>query len=341
MLKFTTGNIVKSQVEAIVNTVNTQGVMGKGIALAFKLAFPKNFTIYEKACKEGKVEIGKLLITETGEMFPKYIINFPTKIHWRYPSKYKYIEDGLKDLLRIIKEYNIKSIAIPPLGSGNGRLDWHRVKKLLETYLSDIESDIEITIFEPGYNDQISIKPKTVELTTARAIFLYVLKHYQILGYRINLLVAQKIAYLIQRLGEPLKLSFVPGTYGPYSNNLNHLLKLLNNSFISYDQNDNSPGTVIEINLKRFDKVENYFNDKLTEEQKERTNRLLNLIEGFESPFGLELLATVDFIVQNKSIQDVTDIENEIGSWTQRKRDLMKPHHIKVAYKRLKEFDLV
>ncbi len=342
MISFKVGDILKSQTDAIVNTVNTKGVMGKGIALAFKKAYPKNFKIYEKACKEGEVEIGKMLITETGELFPKYIINFPSKKHWRNPSKYEFIEKGLEDLIRVINEYNVQSISIPPLGSGNGRLDWMKVKDILTTYLKDIANDIEIVIFEPGYNDQIVSKPeKEISLTPARAIFVYLLKKYQVLGYQINLLVAQKMSYFMQRFGEELNLDFEKGHYGPFSNNLTHLLKYINQSFISYNQNNNSPGTTLEIRDGRYNEVERYFDNNLDKEQKARAEKTLELIRGFESPYGLELLATIDFIVSKTNAKDISEIAEEITNWTKRKKTIMKPKHIELAYQRLKEFNLI
>ena len=341
MLKFTTGNIIKCETEAIVNSVNTQGIMGKGIALAFKNAYPDNFKIYEKACKEGTIDIGKLLITETGELFPKYIINFPTKKHWRNPSKYEYIEKGLKDLKKLIREYKIQSISIPPLGAGNGRLKWQIIKEMIIDSLKEFSNNLEILIFEPGYNDQNIPEEKQIELTPARALFVYLLKNYQILGYQINLLVAQKIAYFMQRFGENLRLNYEKGTYGPYSNNLNHLLKLINNAYIRYNQNDNSPMTNVEIISEKYPQVFEYYHSNISEEQKERATKLLKFIEDFESPYGLELLATIDFISTETGKKDISEIENEISHWTTRKREIMKPKHIQLAYERLREYNLI
>ncbi|MEM0994321.1 MAG: macro domain-containing protein [Bacteroidota bacterium] len=159
MIKYTKGNIIQADAEAIVNTVNTVGVMGKGIALAFKKAFPDNFKIYKKLCDEKKFDVGDLLITDTGQIGPKLIINFPTKKHWRSKSKMEYIEIGMKVLIKEIVQRNIKSIAIPPLGCGNGGLDWEKVKSLILSELAPIEDQIIATIYEPGYNDQfISVK---------------------------------------------------------------------------------------------------------------------------------------------------------------------------------------
>jgi O-acetyl-ADP-ribose deacetylase (regulator of RNase III) len=133
MIKYTRGNLLESKAEALVNTVNTVGVMGKGVALMFKSAYPENFKAYEAACRRNEVKVGHMFVTERQAMLgPKWIINFPTKQHWRGKSKMEWIEAGLEDLKRVIAEKNIHSIAIPPLGSGNGGLNWLEVRARIE-----------------------------------------------------------------------------------------------------------------------------------------------------------------------------------------------------------------
>jgi O-acetyl-ADP-ribose deacetylase (regulator of RNase III) len=341
MIKYRIGNIINSESEAIVNTVNLYGIMGKGIALAFKKAFPLNFRLYKKACENKDIAIGKLFVSDTGEIHPKYIINFPTKNHWRHPSKYEYIEEGMKDLVRIIKEYDIKSIAIPPLGSGNGKLEWQKVSTIIEDYLHSIEYFVDITIYQPGFQDNPVTHNKDIPLTEARAIFIYILWHYQILGYEVNLLVAQKAAYFLQRFGAKLNLQFEKGTYGPYAHKLNHLLKFINGCYINYNPNRIAPNTEIKINKEKMGLVESYFNESLLESDRQNTRNVLDFIEGFESPYGLELLATIDFIEQQTGKYTFEDISQEIGNWTQRKSNIMKSSHIKIALERIRKFDLL
>jgi len=336
MIKFTKGNIINADVEALINTVNTVGVMGKGIALAFKKAFPKNYQIYRKACDNKEFDVGDLLITHTGQLTPKFIINFPTKQHWRGRSQIKFIEIGLKKLAEDIQNNQIKSIAIPPLGCGNGGLKWEIVKPLILKELEELANEIDIIIYEPGFNNQVIPTKKIIELTPARAMLLCALKNYQILGYSTNLLVAQKIAYFLQRLGEPLNLQYEKGYYGPYSSRLQHLLKYLNGYYLKFKHEETKPGTLISLN--NFDKVINYIPNNLSSEQKVRLERLQQLIEGFESPYGLELLATVDFLSEHEKIEDSDKIILEIGKWTRRKKELMKPFHIKVAHQRLNDY---
>lgn len=335
MIKLTQGNILTANVEAIVNTVNVVGVMGKGIALAFKKAFPQNFNLYKSACLKKEVRVGEMFITETDKISPKLIVNFPTKEHWRGRSKIRFIEAGMKDLVRVINERQIRSIAIPPLGCGNGGLDWSEVKCIILNELSCLKSEVDVTIFEPGYNNQVIPSAKNISLTPARAMLLSALKNYQILGYSINLLVAQKIAYFLQRLGEPLNLQFEKGHYGPYSHRLQHLLKYLNGYYLNFKHEDTKPSTNVVIN--NFDNVSSYIKSGLDDKQKDRLKKIQELIEGFESPYGLELLATVDFINQQEKVKSEDEIINKIGEWTSRKKEIMKPYHIKVAHQRLKD----
>ena len=133
MIRYITGNILESNAKALINTVNTVGVMGKGIALQFKKAYHNNFKTYVEACKRNEIEIGKLLVTKDSNLNSgeKYIINFPTKKDWRKPSEYYFIESGLDDLIRVLNENKIDSVAIPPLGAGNGGREWEKGKKII------------------------------------------------------------------------------------------------------------------------------------------------------------------------------------------------------------------
>lgn len=152
MIVYKTGDIFKEEVDAIVNTVNCVGVMGRGLALQFKKRFPGNFESYKDACEKNKVVPGEMFVYEI-EPFPapKYIINFPTKRHWRDASRIEDIESGLQDLKIVIAALNIKSIAIPPLGCGLGGLDWNKVKQHIESALACL-SEVKIVVLEPSEN---------------------------------------------------------------------------------------------------------------------------------------------------------------------------------------------
>lgn len=337
MIRFTTGNILESQSEALINTVNTVGVMGKGIALSFKKTFPNVFKEYKKSIDTGEFKTGKVQVVSTGQLSPKYVVNFPTKQHWRNPSKLEYINEGLHDLRNKIIDYKIQSISIPPLGCGNGKLNWNDVKPLMVDILSELSEKVDILIYEPGFSDQKMIQKENVELTAPRAMLIYLLEEYQTLGYSVNMLVAQKLAYFLQIKGEPLNLIFEKGHYGPYAHKLLHLLKYLNGYYLWFKEEDNTPGTTINIDKKNYGRVEKFIENKLTDIQVMRIREILEFIHGYESPYGLELLATVDFIKRSTNIQDLETIKKEIYNWTIRKKKLMKPFHIETASKHVNQ----
>jgi O-acetyl-ADP-ribose deacetylase (regulator of RNase III) len=149
MLEFKQGNLLEEDAQALVNAVNCVGVMGKGIALQFKQAYPENFRQYKKACDAKEVQPGRMFTVPTGELFnPKYIINFPTKRHWRSQSKLEDIQTGIKTLVAEVQQLGITSIAIPALGCGNGGLDWVEVKPLIESAFVELPR-VRAMIFEP------------------------------------------------------------------------------------------------------------------------------------------------------------------------------------------------
>jgi O-acetyl-ADP-ribose deacetylase (regulator of RNase III) len=148
VIRFLRGNLFDSDAEALVNTVNTHGVMGKGIALEFKKRFLANYEFYRQACEQGQVQIGKMLVFPTQSLQPQYIINFPTKQHWRGRSKLEYIQRGLQDLVCVVQQQGIRSIALPPLGCGHGGLRWEQVKPLIEQAFASLP-DVEVQVYEP------------------------------------------------------------------------------------------------------------------------------------------------------------------------------------------------
>ena len=149
MIESTSGDLLKADVEALVNAVNCAGVMGKGIALQFKRAFPANFQVYEKACRAGNVVPGRMLIHEIGgSLRPRYIINFPTKRHWRAASLVEDVESGLRSLAKDVRRLNIRSIAVPPLGCGLGGLEWQVVRPMIEQAFDDLPA-LRVLLFHP------------------------------------------------------------------------------------------------------------------------------------------------------------------------------------------------
>ncbi len=149
MLKLLKGDLFETEAEALVNTVNTVGVMGKGVALQSKRLFPDNYKAYAAACERGELEVGTVFVFDRGTLDnPRYIINFPTKRHWRGRSKIEYVRTGLQDLERQIRDLSIQSVAVPPLGCGYGGLDWDEVRPLIEES-ADRLPEVEFLVYEP------------------------------------------------------------------------------------------------------------------------------------------------------------------------------------------------
>lgn len=325
MIKHLTGNILESTAQALVNTVNTVGVMGKGIALQFKNQFPNNYKLYKQACDNKALKIGDLLVTEEESLLSgkKIIINFPTKIHWRYPSEYEYIEKGLEALLTVIQEKNIKSVAIPPLGSGNGGLDWIRVRAMIENKLQGL--NCYIFLYEPSHDIKESLKKERVKLTPARAMMLSVLYDLVRNGEFVSEFAAEKVAYFLQRFGaeDAFKLKFKPNFYGPYSGMVRHVLYHLNGSYVmGYSSKDKKPFEELSLIMDAENEVNTFLDSPENQQYKEVVSKTKKFLSGYYSPFGLELLSTIDFIKIEKGKEKEAEILNELESWSDRKRTL-------------------
>lgn len=338
MIQFKIGNLLESNAHALVNTVNTVGVMGKGIALQFKNQFPNNYKEYVKACKDGTIAIGKLLVFEEDTLLngSKLIVNFPTKTTWRKPSEYSFIEMGLKDLVKIIEKYKIKSIAIPPLGAGNGGLDWNIIKELLQQYLEGLDCDIYI--YEPNNAIREVLKKERVPLTPARAMLLSVLFELVKNGEFISEFSAEKVAYFLQRFGakDVFNLEFKKNFYGPYSGKVKHVLYYLNGSYITgYSSKDRKPFENLGLVFEAEVDVNEYLNQPENSSYLNIVVKTKSFLNGFYSNFGLELLSTVDFIKETENLVDSSSIKNKIENWSDRKRTLFasNPKFIDIALK--------
>lgn len=323
MIHYITGNILDSEAEALVNTVNTVGVMGKGIALQFKKAFPNNFHQYRKAYENGDLQIGKLLITKDSNINSgeKVIINFPTKKHWRRSSEYEYISMGLESLVDEIKNHNIKSIAIPPLGAGNGGLDWSRVKKLIENKLS--KTDIDIYLYEPTSKIKERLKKQRVKLTEARALLLCVSYDMVSEGEYISEFSSEKICYFLQEFGARnyFKLEYKPYFYGPYSGKVRFLLNELNGSYLmGYSDMNKKPFQPLTLIADGKNDVLAYIETK--PELKKIADKTTSFLTGFFSDFGLELLSSVDYITKKENSFDVAKVSQKLEEWSDRKRTM-------------------
>ncbi len=340
MIKFTSGDILRADAEAIVNTVNCVGVMGRGIALQFKKAWPDNFKAYAAACKQNEVKPGSMFIVETGQLTnPQYIINFPTKRHWRGASKIEDVEQGLHALARDIKEKGIKSIAIPPLGSGLGGLDWVDVRPLIEAALSGLD-DVEISVYEPKgapENDRMTKSRQVPKMTSGRAVLIELMQRYLggLLDPTVTLLEVHKLLYFMQSTGEPLRLKYQKATYGPYTQNLRHVLNTIEGHFVSgYADGGDAPEKELKLLPGAVDEAEAFL--KQHPDTLARFEKVAELVEGFESPFGLELLASVHWLIEQENSKELDDVIKKIHSWNERKQQFT-PRQITLAIKTLSE----
>lgn len=343
MITYETGNLLAARVEALVNTVNTVGVMGKGIALQFKETFPENYRAYAAACKRGEVEIGNMFVTETNRMdCLRYIINFPTKKHWKQPSKLEYIREGLTDLKRVILEKNIRSIALPPLGCGHGGLDWAIVKPLIVQALHDLP--VSVIVFEPSEEVKMMLTAENnsniAKLTPPRAMMLSLLYYYRGLGEYASEFAAEKLMYFLQRMGEPqLKLDFQKHYYGPYSGKVRHVLFALNGVYLNgLSQKDARPFQALPLVMERKAEVLAYLKENTGSSEQERLARVQALLDGFQSPGGLELLATLDYLIEENKTFDYAILFSKLKNWSPRKKRMFSEYQVKVALERLNAF---
>ena len=325
MIRFTQGNLLEARAEALVNTVNTVGVMGKGIALMFKERFAENFRRYAAACKAGEVRVGKMFVTETGELDgPRWVVNFPTKQHWRAPSRLEWVEEGLRDLRRFLVEHRIRSVAIPPLGAGNGGLAWPHVRRKIEEQLADLD-DTEVLVYEPTTEYQNVAKRSGVEaLTPARALIAELVRRYWILGMECSLLEIQKFAWFLEQAIEtlatdsPFDLQFEANRFGPYAKRLAHLLNDLDGSYLHCEKRiaDAGPLDTIWFDDSRKDAVQAYLKSSPAKPYLEALEATSRIIDGYESPFGMELLATVDWLIKRADCApSVQGIRQGLARW--------------------------
>jgi len=343
-LTFKQGDMFAEPVEALVNTVNCVGVMGKGVALEFKKRWPENFKVYQKACKTNALQPGAMLIFDTHELFPtdgpRYLVNFPTKMHWRAKSELSYIEQGLDALVCELKERRIRSIGIPPLGCGNGGLDWEDVKPLIVLKLEALR-DVEVVIFSPKdaidppeYSDTASLS-----MTYPRAMMLKTLSemevHFDGAFDRISL---QKIVYFLQVFGVDFGLRFSKQLYGPYS-------EVLRKSFVSFERHGMISGFSTDERRAHATAVGCASADGYLQEagkpSEEIIAKLSRLIQGYESPYGLELLSSVHWLGDQENCYPVEKIIEELKKWNDGKRNRFDDETIWAAYERLKEDGLL
>ena len=324
MIRFKTGDILAEDAEALVNTVNCVGVMGRGIALQFKKAFPENFRAYAAACKRGEVHPGRMFVFETGALTnPRFIVNFPTKRHWRADSRIEDIDAGLADLARVVRERGIRSIAVPPLGSGLGGLDWRKVRPRIEAALRGF-NDLDTVVFEPDGAPapaRMAHSRKAPAMTPGRAALVGLMNRYLngLLDPSITLLEVHKLLYFMQVAGEPLRLRYTKALYGPYAENLRHVLDALEGHFITgYGDGGDRPDKLLEIVPGAVEDATEVLDRSPT--TRERFERVADLVDGFESAFGLELLSTVHWVLEHEAPASSEEVVATTHAWNKRKK---------------------
>ena len=344
MIELRTGNLLEADADALVNTVNTVGVMGKGIALQFKKAFPALEGPYKRACQSGELRPGKVHVYELAGMLqhPRYIINFPTKRDWKHPSRLSDVREGLSDLVKVIGELQIESIAVPPLGCGNGGLDWNDVYPMIEEALGGL-NNVRVLVYGPNGapppEQQIN-RTKKPRMTPNRAALLGLLARYRELDYPLSMLEIQKLAYFLQATGQPLGLTFVAHHYGPYADDLRKVLRDLEGHYIiGFGDGNNQPETPIALVPLGVPEAEVVLHGD--PETIRRFEQVAAMIEGYETPYGLELLSTVHWVgrLENSPARDSGEALLRIRGWNPRKSELMRAEHVAAAWNRLQEHD--
>jgi len=338
MIELQQGDILHADAEALVNTVNCVGIMGRGIALQFRKAFPENYQAYKAACDRKEVQPGKMLVFDlNGLHHPWFIINFPTKRHWKNKSRIEDIQAGLKTLVEEVRRRKIQSIAIPPLGCGLGGLNWNEVRPLIEQAFHDLP-EVRVLLYEPAGAPSAAAMPKekkAPKMTIGRAALLGLMRRYlaAVMDPSVSLLEIHKLMYFMQEAGEPLKLKYSKGPYGPYAENMRHVLGAIEGHFISgYGDAEDNPEKQIELKIEAAEQAEAFLKNHPATQA--RFDQVAKLIDGFETPFGLELLATVHWIAHQEKAADVSEAVAKVYLWNDRKR-MFREQQIQFAWELL------
>jgi O-acetyl-ADP-ribose deacetylase (regulator of RNase III) len=335
MIDYEQGDILEANTEALVNTVNCVGVMGRGIALHFKRAYPANFKAYAAACKRGDVQPGRMFVHDTGQPVPRWIINFPTKRHWRGKSRIEDIESGMDALVQEIRARGIRSVAIPPLGSGLGGLAWGDVRPVIESALAGLP-DVRAMVYEPGGRSETAPATPSPKMTAGRAALVGLIRRYLagMMDTSISLLEIHKLMYFLQVSGEPLKLRYVKAPRGPYAENLRHVLKAVNGHLIEgYTADGDVPTEQVTLMPGAIEKADSFLSAH--PETNERFDRVSELVEGFETPFGLELLATAHWVAAKENAHSEQAIADGFYAWNPGKTQFT-PEQVAIAVARLR-----
>jgi O-acetyl-ADP-ribose deacetylase (regulator of RNase III) len=341
MIEITTGDILTADAEALVNTVNCVGIMGRGIALQFRKAFPDNFKAYEAVCKRHELHPGQMFVFQTGQLTnPRYIINFPTKRHWKGKSQLADIESGLTALVAEIRRLGIRSVAVPPLGCGQGGLDWAEVRPRIEQALQAVP-DVRVLLFSPTVAPASAVSTSSrpiPKMTEGRAALVGLMQRYLagLMDPFISLLEVHKLLYFMQEAGESsLRLRYVKAPYGPYAENLRHLLMSVEGHLTSgYTNGIDDPEKQLELVPGAVVDADRFLAGHPNTQR--RFERVADLVKGFETPFGLELLSTVHWVSTREGATVPDKAVSATLEWNERKRRF-SPQQIALAWNVLRD----
>ncbi len=335
MIELQQGDILKAKADALVNTVNCVGVMGRGIALQFSKAFPEVLRAYEAACKRDEVQPGRVLSYDLNRFEqPHYVINLPTKKHWRGKSRMEYIEAGLDALVKEVRRLGLKSVAIPPLGCGLGGLEWSEVRPRIQRAFETVP-DVHILLFQPKgapSAEAMAKGRKTPNMTEGRALLLGLMRRYlaAVMDPTVTLLEIHKLMYFMQESGQNLRLNYAKGPYGPYAENLRHVLSHIEGHFvIGYGDAADNPDKPIAPKAEAINAAEDFLKDH--SKLQARFDRVAQLIEGFETPYGMELLSTVHWVTKYEGAANLDDAVKKTHAWSDRKR-MFTHEHLRIAW---------
>lgn len=352
MIKVKIGDIFDSKMMTLVNTVNCVGVMGKGIAEIFKTKYPKMFLEYKEMCNNGLIH--------TGCLYPYYeenmikVLNFPTKQHWRSASKVEYIQEGLDWFVQNYENLKISSIAFPPLGCGNGGLEWDVVGPLMYNKLKDLP--IEIEIYAPYGIEKsklqseflskniIGVKKDGIiyeKVNKNWLLILQLIKKLEESEYTVKVgrTIFQKICYVLARYGTDIGLEFSKGTYGPYSADIKKMITILSNNNLIYEK---EYGKMILITVSPSFKIDKtlYLKSDI-----ENTNKTFQLFRRIKDTNQAELVTTIlysfDILKENNAIVTENMVYDYIMEWKERYSDEESELKIRELIKSLTGLNLI
>lgn len=326
MIRFTTGNILESSARCLINTVNCEGYMGKGIAYQFKCRFPENNRSYISACRTGTLHIGTI---HTFEEDGKIIVNFPTKDRWRAKSKIQYIETGMQALAEFLQKHAIPSIAIPPLGCGNGGLDWPHVKTIILQAMQPFANHMDIIIYEPSRNIH-PIRIKRPPKPTLSHLMLMLLKMHLQKTTKLRL---QKAAFFFNLFAGEDFFKFQKYIYGPYSHSIDIISRQIREIEDYYQMN-----TLQCIHLCKQQLISATV-ERRFEHFRPSLEKATAFVNAIPTEHEVELIATICFLVGEQP-QNLQEISSNIAEWSERKKKLFPPSDIQKATDYLYEKDI-